>query len=302
MAERRASVSRQVHEAHIGLILRTDPPGDGEFRMSQRSSAPLAVVTGGASGIGKATVERFVAAGFVVAALDRSREELDRLTQSDVDRRIHAYPCDLAEVETLTPLAVRIVEEIGPPRALVNNAGVCLYADITETTDEMWETSLNTNLVGASALIRGFVPGMKRVNGAAIVNVASRNALSSSPRAATYDAAKAALLALTRTLAVELGGDGIRVNAVLPGFIDTPIHGDLLEDRVFVENYLRLIPLNRIGRSEDIASIIYFLASDGASFVTGQGIVADGGQMSGQNYVKVFGERDSFRARQEPET
>lgn len=270
--------------------------------MSQRSSAPLAVVTGGASGIGKATVERFVASGFVVAALDRSREGLDRLTQSKNGPRIHAFPCDLAEVGTLTPLAGRIVAKFGPPRALVNNAGVCLYADITETTDEMWETSLNTNLVGASALIRGFVPGMKGVEGAAIVNVASRNALSSSPRAATYDAAKAALLALTRTLAVELGGDGIRVNAVLPGFVDTPIHGDLLEDRVFVENYLRLIPLNRIGSPEDIANIIFFLASDGAAFVTGQGIVADGGQMSGQNYVKVFGERESFRARQEPET
>ena len=110
------------------------------------------------------------------------------------------------------------------------------------------------------------------------------------------------MLAPPRTLAVELGGDGIRVNAVLPGFIDTPIHGDLLEDRVFVENYLRLIPLNRIGSPADIANIIFFLASDGAAFVTGQGIVADGGQMSGQNYVRVFGERESFRARQEPET
>lgn len=270
--------------------------------MSGRSSAPLAVVTGAASGIGKATVERFVDEGFRAAALDRSIEGLDALKGSRVGPHVHPFRCDLSDVGTLTPLARRIVVDLGPPRVLVNSAGVCLYADITETTDEMWETSLNTNLVGASALIRGFVPGMKRVEGAAIVNVASRNALSSSPRAATYDAAKAALAALTRTLAVELGGDGIRVNAVLPGFIDTPIHGDLLEDRVFVRNYLKLIPLNRIGKPEDIANIIYFLASDGAAFITGQGIVADGGQMSGQNYVKVFGERDSFRARQETDT
>ena len=270
--------------------------------MSGRSSAPLAVVTGAASGIGKATVERFVDKGFRAAALDRSQEGLDALKGSRVGPRVHPFRCDVSNVGTLTPLARRIVSELGPPRALVNNAGVCLYADITETTDEMWEASLNTNLVGASALIRGFVPDMRRVEGAAIVNVSSRNALSSSPRAATYDAAKAALLALTRTLAVELGGDGIRVNAVLPGFVDTPIHGDLLEDRVFVRNYLKLIPLNRIAQPEDIANIIYFLASDGAAFITGQGIVADGGQMSGQNYVKVFGERDSFRARQETDT
>lgn len=270
--------------------------------MSGCSPDPLAVVTGAASGIGKATVQRFVDEGFIVAALDRSNEGLDGLKRSKNGPRVHACPCDLADVGALTPLAERIVADLGPPRTLINNAGVCLYADITETTDEMWETSLNTNLVGASALIRGFVPGMKGTDGAAIVNVASRNALSSSPRAATYDAAKAALLALTRTLAVELGGDGIRVNAVLPGFIDTPIHGDLLEDRVFVENYLRLIPLNRIGKPEDVANIICFLASEYAAFITGQGIVADGGQMAGQNYVKVFGERDSFRARQEPES
>ena len=216
--------------------------------MSGGSSAALAVVTGAASGIGKATVERFVDEGFRAAALDRSIEGLDALKGSRVGPHVHPFRCDLSDVGTLTPLARRIVVDLGPPRVLVNSAGVCLYADITETTDEMWETSLNTNLVGASALIRGFVPGMKRVAGAAIVNVASRNALSSSPRAATYDASKAALLALTRTLAVELGGDGIRVNAVLPGFIDTPIHGDLLEDRVFVRNYLKLIPLNRIGK------------------------------------------------------
>ncbi len=220
------------------------------------------------------------------------------MKRSKAGSHIYPYLCDLGEVKTLTPLARQIVSELGPPRVLVNNAGICLYADITKTTDEMWDTSLNVNLVGASALVRGFVPGMKRVKGAAIVNVSSRNALSSSPRAATYDAAKAALLALTRTLGVELGRFDIRVNAVLPGFIDTPIHGDLLEDRVFTRNYLKLIPLNRIGKPEDIANIIFFLASDQAAFITGQAIVADGGQMSGQNYAKVFGASKAFGVRQ----
>ena len=107
------------------------------------------------------------------------------------------------------------------------------------------------------------------------------------------------MLALTRTLAVELGPVGIRVNAVLPGFIDTPVHGDLLEDRVYTENYLKLIPLSRFGKPEDMANLIYFLASDEAAFITGQGIVADGGQMSGQSYERVFGESDSLRKRQQ---
>ena len=266
--------------------------------MPNPASQPIAVITGAASGIGKATTLRFVREGYRVAALDYSKSGLARLKRSKSGKNVQTYLCDLSETSTLTPLAKQIVSEMGNPRALVNNAGTSLYADITELTDEIWERSLNVNLVGAAALIRGFVPAMKRVKGAAIVNVSSRNALSSSPRAAAYDASKAGLMALTRTLGVELGPDGIRVNAVLPGFINTPVHGDLLEDRVYTENYLKFIPLNRFGKSEDMASIIYFLASDEAAFVTGQGIVADGGQMSGQSYERVFGRRDSLRKRQ----
>ena len=264
----------------------------------QKIRRPIAIVTGAASGIGKMTALRFVTEGYQVAALDRSKPGLARLQRRDAGQYIANYACDLAQVDSLVPLAKQILSELGPPRTLVNNAGQCLYADITETTESMWADSLNVNLIGASALIRELVPAMKRVHGAAIVNVASRNAISSSPRAATYDAAKAALLALTRTLAVELGEHDIRVNAVLPGFIDTPIHGDLLKDPVFVTNYLKLIPLNRIGKPHEIANIIYFLASDQASFITGQSIIADGGQMSGQNYAKIFGTRRSFRVRQ----
>lgn len=251
----------------------------------------LSVVTGAASGIGRATVLQFARAGFRVAALDRNHDGLQTLKRSRFGPQISPYVTDLNDVPTLTPLAHQIVAELGPPRALVNNAGICLYADITETTDEQWAKSLNVNLLAAAALIRGFVPAMKTVKCAAIVNVSSRNALSSSPRAATYDAAKAGLMALTRTLAVELGGFGIRVNAILPGFIATPIHKKLLSDRRFMKNYHRLIPLNRFGTAEEMAHVIFFLASDQAGFITGQGIVADGGQMAGQNYTKIFGHK-----------
>jgi NAD(P)-dependent dehydrogenase (short-subunit alcohol dehydrogenase family) len=267
--------------------------------MAKNIRQPIAVITGAAGGIGKATVLRFVREGYRVAALDYSKSSLARLKRTKAGASVETYFCDLVETDTLTPLAQQIVSEMGDPRAMVNNAGISLYADITELTDETWLRSLNVNLVGAAALVRGFVPSMKRVNGAAIVNVSSRNALSSSPRAAAYDASKAGLLALTRTLGVELGPDGIRVNAVLPGFIDTPVHGDLLKDQVYTDNYLKLIPLNRFGKPKDMASIIYFLASDEAAFITGQGIVADGGQMSGQNYERLFGKRKSLQIRQE---
>jgi len=268
-----------------------------------RSGAAVAnvrvcVVTGAASGIGKATAVRFIQEGFRIVAVDRSQEGLHHLRKSLSRSRIHPFVCDLSDVASVTPVARGIVTQFGAPRVLVNNAGICLYADITKTTDELWLRSLNVNLVSAAAFVRELVPFMEGVRGAAIVNVSSRNALSSSPHTSTYDAAKGALLALTRTLAVELGSAGIRVNAVLPGFIDTPIHKDLLKDRMFANNYRKLIPLNRFGTPTDIANVIYFLASDQADFITGQGIVADGGQMSGQNYARIFGNASAFVARQ----
>jgi NAD(P)-dependent dehydrogenase (short-subunit alcohol dehydrogenase family) len=249
----------------------------------------IVVVTGAASGIGKATALRFAREGYRVAALDRDESGLRRLKLGKFGSCLFPYGCDLMDVKSLAPLCARIHRELGAPRVLVNNAGIHIYSAIEETTDEIWAKSLNVNLLSAAALCREFVPAMKRIKGAAIVNISSRNALSSSPCSVTYDAAKAGLLALTRTLAVELGEFGIRVNAVLPGVIVTNAHKDLFADRRFCRNYHRLIPINRFGTADEIAGVIFFLASDEASFITGQGIVADGGQMSGQNYGKVFG-------------
>ena len=135
--------------------------------------------------------------------------------------------------------------------------------------------------------------------GGAIVNVSSLASRTGSPNEyIDYAASKGALDTLTIGLAKEVAHDGIRVNAVRPGFIDTPTHGDLLKDRNFVRNYLKLIPLNRYGTPAEMANIIFFLASDQSAFMTGQAIVADGGQMSGQNYAKIFGSSPALRRRQ----
>jgi NAD(P)-dependent dehydrogenase (short-subunit alcohol dehydrogenase family) len=224
-----------------------------------------------------------------VAAIDRSEKGLEQLRRRKWAGRVHAFACDLGDVGATGQTAQRILKEQGPVRTLVNNAGIWYYTPIEKTPDEYWQHTLNVNLVSAAALVRAFVPGMKEMRGgAAIVNTSSRNALSSSPKASTYDASKAALLGFTRTMAVELGPYGIRANAVCPGVIDTPANKAEIADPQFVENYLRLIPLNRFGKPEDMANVIYFLASDEAAFVTGQHIVADGGQMSGQNYSRIF--------------
>jgi len=200
---------------------------------------PLAVITGAASGIGLAATHRFVREGFRVAAVDRSAGGLKRVERSSVGTKVQAFVCDLNNISSLTALAKRIVEELGPPHVLVNNAGVWFYEPITESSDEHWRVSLNVNLIAAAALARGLVRSMKAMRGAAIVNVSSRNALSSSPLASSYDASKAGLLGLTRSLAVELGEFGIRVNAVCPGVIDTPANKKEMNDTTFVKNYLR---------------------------------------------------------------
>ena len=242
---------------------------------SRKSKNHLAVVTGAASGIGLATTRRFAEAGFRVAAIDRSEKGLEQLRRRKWASCVHAFVCDLGDVAATGQTAQKILKEQGPVRTLVNNAGIWYYTPIEETPDEYWQHTLNVNLVSAAALVRAFVPGMKAIEGAAIVNTSSRNALSSSPNASTYDASKAALLGFTRTMAVELGPYGIRANAVCPGVIDTPANKAEIADPQFVENYLRLIPLNRFGKPEDMANVIYFLASEEAAFVTGQHIVAD---------------------------
>ena len=255
---------------------------------SAKSKGSLAVVTGAASGIGFAVTKRFAEAGYRVAAIDRSEKGLSRFRRHKWAGRVHPFPCDLADVGATGKTARRILDELGHVKSLVNNAGIWYYVPIEEPPDEYWQKTLNVNLVSAAALVRAFVPGMQRIKGSAIVNTSSRNALSSSPNASTYDASKAALLAFTRTLAVELGPHGIRANAVCPGVIDTPANKAEIADPQFVKNYLRLIPLNRFGRAEEIANVIYFLASEESGFVTGQYLVADGGQMSGQNYSRIF--------------
>ena len=250
------------------------------------SSSKLALVTGAGQGIGAAVVRQLVREGMRVIALDKQPGLLDDLAQELGDPVI---PCqfDLSAMEDIAGLIGQLTEQHGAMTALVNNAGIWPGGPIKELSDETWHLSFAINVDAPFAMMRSLAPVMAAAGGGAIVNVASRNAFRSSTGNAAYDASKAAVVALTRTAAGEFAADNIRVNAVCPGVISTPGGSDV-EEPLFKAAYTKLIPMNRYGQPEEIAGVISFLLSGASSFLTGQSIIVDGGQIACQDNARFM--------------
>jgi NAD(P)-dependent dehydrogenase (short-subunit alcohol dehydrogenase family) len=246
-------------------------------------SSGALLVTGAASGIGLATVRLAVASGLPVIALDRDVAALGRVTGEFPSVVPQAF--DLGDTGAIPAMAASLARDHGPIRYLVNNAGSWAGGRLCELTDATWRQNFSINLEAPLSLLRALSPAMRDGGGGAVVNVTSRNALRSSVGLAAYDASKAALNALTRTAAGELAAWNIRVNSLMPGVIATPGEADT-QDAVFSKAYQKLIPLGRYGRPEEIASVILFLLSEGASFINGEAILVDGGQMACQDNVR----------------
>lgn len=252
------------------------------------SSQSLCLVTGAASGIGKGIALRLISEGHRVIVLDKSEKLLDELVRECGREGIIPRHCDLSDWKQLGEVCQSLIQEHGPIRYLVNNAGVWPGGPLAQMPDTVWELNLAVNLSAPFALIRAIAPAMAKRGGGAIVNISSRNAFRSSTNNAAYDASKAALLALTRTAAGELAKDNIRVNAICPGVIATPGDAATIEDRLFKSAYLKLIPMDRYGDPKEIASVVWFLLSDAASFITGQSIIVDGGQIACQDNTRFM--------------
>ena len=242
----------------------------------------MVAVTGAGSGNGKAIAEKFLAEGARVAALDVNMAALDIGFGSYTN--VLRVACDVANEASARDAFAIVENEFGRLDALVNNAGIVKFSNFDELSREEWEQVFAVNSTGpflvskaAAKLLRAGNPDRTR----SIVNITSVEAhivISSSGHPQIhYNASKGALLQLTRALSVELAADGIRVNAVAPGFIRTPFTEEALKNPEVVKFLLDRTPLGRIGEPEDVANGVAFLASDEASWVTGTTLFVDGG-------------------------
>ena len=241
------------------------------------SSAPVAVITGGARGIGLAVAEWFLEQGHRIALLDIDRATLDATATRLADPgRVLAVACDVSDPEQVDAAVARVVTAFGRIDALVNNAGVAVFKPIGETSFAEWRQVLSVNLDGAFLCSQACVPHMRRQGKGAIVNIASISGLRASTLRVAYGTSKAALIQLTKQQAVELGTVGIRVNAIAPGPVETEM-AKLVHSVAIRSDYHDVIPLERYGTTREIASAVGFLCSDAASYVNGQVLAVDGG-------------------------
>lgn len=241
------------------------------------------LVTGGSRGIGKATVRRFLQEG---ARVHLCGLEADEVEGARVELapwgQVSGSTCDVSDAVQVERLVGEADHHLGQVDVLVSNAGVSWRRAFLDLSIEDWDQLMAVNLRGSFLVCRLAARAMAQRGAGAIVLTASTNALAAEVDYAHYNASKGAVLQLMRSMAVELGGCGIRVNAVCPGYIDTPLNRRIvadLDDPGFVQRYAEeAIPLRRIGTEDDVAAAIAFLASDEASFVTGAALVVDGGQ------------------------
>ena len=241
------------------------------------SPQKVALVTGAARGIGLAVAKRFLADGWRVALLDIEDDILRKgVAALAAPDHTLALVCDVSDANAVASALADIEHRFGRLDALINNAGIAVFAPLMETSDADWKRILEINLTGPFLCTKAAVPLMQRHGGGAIVNITSISGLRASTLRSAYGTSKAGLAHLTKQLAVELAELGIRVNGVAPGPVDTAMAKAVHTPEIRAD-YHDAIPLNRYGLEEELAEAVFFLCSDRASYITGQILAVDGG-------------------------
>lgn len=241
-----------------------------------RPKVIAAIVTGAAGGLGSATVGTLLRAGIPVAAVDIDEQGLERLAKAYPEQPLDCVASDVTDAAAMAAAVEQTTRHLGQPLILVNNAGLTdRAAFITDLSDDLWQLEMSVHVTAAFRLTRQCLPAMQGANWGRIVNVSSIAATMGDLAHSGYATAKAALLGLTRSTALENARLGITANAVLPGMIRTPAYDRIRADvRSRVESRTAM---KRPGEPHEIASLIGYLVSDEASFLTGQSITVDGG-------------------------
>lgn len=238
----------------------------------------IALVTGGSRGIGRAIALRLAQDGCDVAVLYAGREDAARETVEQIEAlgvRALALQCDVSDGAQAAEAVKHVTEALGAPDILVNNAGIVRDALAMRMSEVDFRVVLDTNLTGAFNMIHACLPAFIRRRSGRIVNIASVSGMMGNPGQANYSASKAGLIGLTKTIAREVASRGITVNAVAPGFIETDMTRSMSE--AALKAGVSAVPMGRIGRPEDVANAVRFLAGDEAGYITGCVIRVDGG-------------------------
>lgn len=244
--------------------------------MANRFEAKVVIVTGAASGIGEATARRFSAEGAKVVLVDRHKEKLDKVSKSLPADRTISHAADVSDSRAIDAMIAAAVERFGRLDVLVNNAGVHEGGNPETITNDSWRKVMATDVDGVFYGCRAALPHLEKTKGS-IVNTASVSGTGGDWGMSPYNAAKGAVVNLTRALALDVGKKGVRVNAVCPSLTRTGMTEDMMDDQDLLAKFAERIPLGRVCEPQEVAAVIAFLASEDASFMTGTNVAVDGG-------------------------